>query len=116
MLVTYGFTRGQKRRVARVDSIQNIAEAKTLAWRMRADDRREGYNVTYVVSGHTVPALSGRGANDRAVWCCDTIVDVIDDEYGIQGPMYLEGVQFQRDGGGTRTTLSLIDPADWVAP
>jgi prophage tail gpP-like protein len=116
MLVTYGFTRGQKRRVARVDSIQNIAEAKTLAWRMRADDRREGYNVTYVVSGHTVPALNGRGADDRAVWCCDTIVDVIDDEYGIQGPMYLEGVQFQRDGGGTRTTLSLIDPADWVAP
>ncbi len=116
MLVSYGFTRGQKRKTARVDSIQNLAEAKNFAWRMRADDRRDGYNITYTVSGHTIPALNGRTANDRAVWCVDTVVDVVDDEYGIYGPMYLEEVQFQRDGGGTRTTLSLIDPADWVPP
>ena len=109
-------TRGQKRKTARVDSVQSIAEAKNLAWRMRADDRRDGYNITYTVSGHTIPALNGRTANDRAVWCVDTVVDVVDDEYGIYGPMYLEEVQFQRDGGGTRTTLSLIDPADWVPP
>jgi prophage tail gpP-like protein len=116
MLGNYGFSRGQKRNVTRVDSVQNTAEANDLAWRMRADDRRDGYGVTYVVSGHTVPALNGRTSNDRAVWSFDTVVDVDDDEYGIHGPMYLSDVQFQRDGGGTRTTLTLIDSEDWVAP
>lgn len=116
MIVTYGFARGQKRNTVRVDSIQNLAEAQKYAWRMRADDRREGYNVSYTVSGHTVPALNGRTVNDRAVWSVDTVVDVDDDEYGIHAPMYLEEIQFQRDAGGTRTTLQLIDPADWVAP
>jgi prophage tail gpP-like protein len=116
MLVTYGFARGQKRKTMRVDTVNSVAEANKLAWRMRADDRRDAYNISYTVSGHTVPMLNGRTANDRAVWCVDTIVDVDDDEYGIHGPMYVEEVQFARDQGGTRTTLSLIDPADWVAP
>ena len=116
MLVTYGFARGQRRKTSRADSIQNLTEANNLAWRMRADDRREGFNVTYTVSGHTIPALNGRTANDRAVWAFDTVVDVVDDEYGIYGPMYVQDVQFTRDSGGTRTTLSLFDAADWVAP
>lgn len=116
MIETYGFSRGQKRSVTRVDAVASVAEATKLAWRMRADARREGYNVSYTVSGHTVPALNGRTANDRAVWSFDTVVVVDDDEYGIHGPMWIEEVQFMRDQGGTRTTLQLIDPADWVAP
>jgi prophage tail gpP-like protein len=114
-MLGYGFPR-QRRRTARVDTVQTPDEALKLAWRMRAEDRRDSWNLTYVVSGHTVPALNGRTANDRAVWSADTTVEVDDDEYGISGVYYISDVQFQRDGSGTRTTLTLIDPADWVPP
>jgi len=83
---------------------------------MRADDRRDSWNLSYAVSGHTVPALNGRTVNDRAVWSPDTTVQVDDDEYGIYGTFYISDVQYQRDGSGTRTMLTLIDPADWVPP
>lgn len=114
-MLGYGFPRA-RRRTARVDNVQNTAEALKLAWRMRADDRRDAYNLTYTVSGHTVPALNGRTVNDRAVWGIDTTVEVDDDEYGVHQNFYVSDVQFQRDGSGTRTTLTLIDPADWVPP
>jgi len=114
-MLGYGFPRA-RRRTARVDNVQSAAEALKLAWRMRAEDRREGWNLTYTVSGHTVPVLGGRSVNDRAVWGIDTTAEVEDDEYGIYGTYYVSDVQFQRDGSGTRTTLTLIDPADWVPP
>jgi prophage tail gpP-like protein len=114
-MLGYGFPRG-RRRSARVDTVQSSSEALKMAWRMRADDRRDAWNVTYPVSGHTVPALNGRSINDRAVWSPDTTVQVDDDEYGLYGTYYISDVQFQRDGAGTRTMLQLIDPADWVSP
>lgn len=114
-MLGYGFPR-QRRRTARADNVSSVAEALKLAWRMRADDRRDSWNLSYTVSGHTVPALNGRTVNDRAVWSPDTTVEVEDDEYGLYGTYYISDVQFQRDGGGTRTMLTLIDPTDWVPP
>lgn len=114
-MLAYGFPR-QRAKTARVDTVQSSAEALKMAWRMRAEDRRDSWNITYPVSGHTVPALNGASGNTRAVWGIDTTVEVEDDEYGIYGTYYISDVQFQRDGAGTRTNLTLIDPADWVPP
>jgi prophage tail gpP-like protein len=111
----YGFS-PKRKRTARIDTVQSSSEAQILAWRMRADDRRDSYNITYTVSGHTVPALNGRTVKDRAVWCVDTTIEVIDDEYGINETMWCTDVNFKRDGGGTTTILSLVSAEDWVAP
>ena len=83
---------------------------------MRADDRRDGYNITYTVSGHTIPALNGRTANDRAVWCVDTVVDVVDDEYGFMARCILRKCSFSGTAAVRERRFSLIDPADWVPP
>jgi hypothetical protein len=47
------------------------------------------------------------------VWAADTVVDVHDDEYGIYGPMWIEGVEFRR-GPATMTTITLMRGGDLV--
>lgn len=114
-MIGYGFPRSRAY-TARVDTCTSVDEARKLAWRARADTRRESYVVTYTVSGNTVPALSGRTTKNRAVWAINTVVDVFDDEFGIYEDMWITDVQFARDGSGTRTTLTLVSAADWVPP
>jgi hypothetical protein len=61
-----------------------------MARRKIAECRRAGWRLSYPVSGHTVAAIGG----GRAVWAPDTTVEVIDEELGLQGVMYLESVTF----------------------
>jgi prophage tail gpP-like protein len=115
-MIGYGFTAAARTYTARVDTCTSIDEAQKLAWRERAENRREGYVVNYTVAGHSIPALNGRTRNDRAVWAVNTVVDVFDREYGIYENMWITDVQFQRDGSGTRTGLTLVSASDWVPP
>jgi hypothetical protein len=39
---------------------------------------------------------------------------MLDDEYGIRGNFWIEGVEPRRDGSGTTTTLTLMRPEDLV--
>ncbi len=58
-----------------------------------ADSRRNSFSLSYNVAGHTVDAISGGG---RLVWQPDTVVHVVDEELGIDGPMYLESCDYAR--------------------
>lgn len=102
--------------VIRDDTVSTSEQADNLAWRTRSEHRREGRVLNYSVSGHSVPALTGRTSNDRAAWAVNTIVEVVDEEFGLQENMWITDVQFQRDAGGTRTNLTMVSAEDWVPP
>jgi prophage tail gpP-like protein len=51
----------------------------------------------------------------RAVWAPDTVVRVLDDEHGISGDFWIEGVTFRGSSShGTTTELTLMRPEDLV--
>lgn len=76
-----------------------------------AHDRRENWQLTYTVTGHTWPAIAG---GERLTWAVDTMVEVDDQEFGLQGNFWIESVSFKRDGGGTHTELHLMRPEDLI--
>jgi prophage tail gpP-like protein len=87
--------------------VTSSKQADFLAHRKAAQDQRHGFELTYKVSGHTVPAIAG----GRAAWTVDTIVNVQDDELGLSGPFWIENVSMRRDmGGGTTTEIKLLKP------
>lgn len=91
------------------DQIKSQRDADYMARRRCAEMRRASKSLSYTVKGHTVD--SAFAEFDSAIWWPDTIVEVDDDELGIHGPKYIEGVTFRR-GPETTTTLDLIDPED----
>ncbi len=105
------FNLGFKRPLVLKDAhVTNSEQAQFYARRKLAETRRAGWQLSYTLSGHTTPSLIG-GA--RAVWAVDTIVEVDDQEFGLQGPFYIESVEFMR-GPHTTTTLTLQRPEDLV--
>ncbi len=100
----------KKRLVIEDDHVRTIAQANLLARRKIAESRRNGWKLSYIVSGHTVPALKGGG---RIPWTQDTVLQVVDDEFGIEGPMYIESVQYEAQMQKT-TRLNLMRCEDLV--
>ena len=80
------------------------AQAKFLALRKMAQSRRDGCSLSYTVSGHTVNAISGGG---RLVWQPDTVVQVFDEDLGIDEPYYLDSCSYSR-GPKSMTRLNLM--------
>lgn len=85
------------------------AQAKLLARRKCAEERRAGWELHYKVAGHSTPAIGG----GRVVWQPDTTVEVVDDELGVHGVMYVESVAFSRTPD-TLTELHLLRIDDLV--
>ncbi len=83
----------KKVKIYRDDKIKAPAQATFLALRKMSEARRNGLSLSYTVSGHTVNAISGGG---RLVWQPDTVVHVVDEELGIDGPMYLDSCDYSR--------------------
>ena len=100
-----------RHRVVADPQANNDKRAEYLCKRLAAEDRRQGWTISYTVKGHTAPALGG---NDRLVWAVDTIVAVRDDELGIYGDHWIESVAFRGGPGGTTTELTLLRPTDMV--
>lgn len=100
----------EKPLIIRDEKVRTVEQAKFLARRKIAESRRHGWRLTYRVAGHTVEALKGGG---RIVWQPDTVVEVIDDELGIEGPMYVESVRYTRNPQ-TVTELHLLRIEDLV--
>ena len=90
---------------------KSAAQCEFYARRACAEARRQGWELVYTVEGHTAPSLVGNG---RAVWAIDTIVDVQDDELGIYGPHWIEGVTLRGGPNGTTTEITLMRPEDLV--
>ena len=107
-MIGFGFTRPF---VAKDVNVTNADMAAFYARRKLAETRRDGWQLGYTVSGHTIPALAG----GRACWAVDTIIDVQDDEFGLHESLWVESVTFRRDeSGGTSTELAFMRPADLV--
>lgn len=104
-MLLYGFPRSRAF-TQRVDTVSTADQAEFLARKMIAEQRRDGWSLQYTVTGHTVPALNGRTSRDRAVWCVDGLVEVVDDEYGVAETLWVSDVIFRRDGSGTFTDLT----------
>ncbi len=90
------------------DKVKTPEQAAFLALRKMAESRRNSWNYTVMVSGHTVEALSGGG---RLVWQPDTTVHVIDQVLGIDEVMYLDDVDYER-GPKSTCKLSLMRTRD----
>lgn len=74
------------------NDVTTAKQAEHLARRKMAEFNRAGWELTYVMSGHSTPN-SANGA--RAVWTPNTIVHVEDGELGLKGDYWLEEVSMQ---------------------
>lgn len=95
---------------------QTGANAAYFCRRKLAEERREGFVLTYTFAGHTLPFGSGLTTPDpskRAVVVPDTTVWVNDAILGIQGVFYVESVRRERRPE-TVTTIRLMRPEDLV--
>lgn len=97
--------------VVRDANCGSLAQAEFLALRKLAEERRAGWSLVYKLTGHTTPSISGR---ERAVWTFDTLVEVDDEEFGIQGIFYIENVAYHRGSDGTSTTIRLMRTSDLI--
>lgn len=105
-----GFTKGF---CTEAKDAKSQSQAEYLARRKCAEARRSGWSLGYTVTGHTAPSLVMAGR--RHVWSVDTMVFVDDEEIGIRGPHWIEGVIFRGSpSAGTTTELSLMRPEDLV--
>jgi prophage tail gpP-like protein len=112
-MLLYGFPRSRAF-TQRVDTVSTADQADFLARKMIAEQRRDGWSLTYTVTGHTVPALNGRTSRDRAVWCVDAVIECVDDEYGLAEPLWISDVVLRRDGSGTYTDITLCRLDDLI--
>lgn len=89
---------------------KTIKQAEFLARRKIVEARRAGWQVTYIVAGHTAPSLVD-GA--PAVWAHDTIVEVDDDELGLYGRFWCESTRHAANPQAT-ATITLMREEDAV--
>lgn len=103
-----GYDVYQRRLVVREANVQTIAQATRLAKRRIGEGRRDGWVLTYRLSGHTTPTIDG---SSRMVWTPDIMVDVDDAEFGIKEQLYVESCEYSR-GPQTQTVIRLMRPLD----
>jgi prophage tail gpP-like protein len=86
---------GKRKRIKihRDDKIKTPAQATFLALRKLAESRRNGFSLAYTIAGHTLQALTGGG---RLVLQPETVIHVVDEELGIDAPMYIDGCRYPR--------------------
>lgn len=102
----FGFT---KTKTIRAATVRTAEQAQFVARKMAAEDRRQGYQLRYTVSGHTVPVKG----NLRAVWTPDTVVRVDDELLNLHDSFYLEACEYRRSPQ-TETELTLVRRDDLV--
>lgn len=116
MLNTYGFGKAfdgsdinSRSLVVRDAHCHNAAQAAYLAQRKLAEGRRHGFQLVYTMSGLSTPGING----GRAIWTPDTLVEVVDEEFGINSTFWIEAVDFQRSPQ-SQTTIHLMRTFDIV--
>lgn len=105
-MADWGFV---KTKTIRSTTIRTEEQAQFVARKMAAEDRRNGYQLKYVVSGHTVPT----NGTQRMVWTPDTVIRVRDELLNINDDMYLESCEYRRSPH-TETELTLMRRQDLV--
>ena len=90
--------------------VDSVKAAEFVARWQIAEANRTSWTLSYTVAGHTTVGMNGEFP---VVWTPDTVVEVDDDEIGIQGRFYISEVTFNR-GPQTTTDLTLMRPQDLV--
>lgn len=98
-----------RNRSARDANVHTVEQAEFLANRLLAEERRESWRLEYTLAGHTTPSLVNGGG--RAVWTPDTLVEVVDDEFGLNDTYWIESVEHRR-APQTETTIRLLRRKD----
>jgi prophage tail gpP-like protein len=98
----------RKIKTYRDDKVKTPAQAAFLALRKMAESRRNALSIGYTIPGHTLPALSGGG---RLVVQPETVIHIVDEERGIDGPMYIDDVKYSRQPM-SRARISVMRPED----
>jgi prophage tail gpP-like protein len=113
-MIGYGYDLARALAV-RDKHVQNAAQAAYLAQRKLAEGRRHGFQLVYTMSGLSTPAIGG----GNAVWTPDTVVEIVDDEFGIDSTtpggnhFWIDQVDFGR-APHTTSTIRLMRPYDVV--
>jgi prophage tail gpP-like protein len=93
---------------------QSQSMAENYGARKLAEERREGYQLWYTISGHTLPLYGTTAGNGgTAVVTVDTVVQVDDEELGISAPFYIDSLVRSRSPH-TSTKIRLVRPGDIV--
>lgn len=94
-------------------SVQNRIQCENYCERKLMEEAREGYQLRYILSGHTLPSFGGSSPTDTTVITTDTIVMVTDEEIGITSPtaFYIESLRRMRKPE-TCTEIRLMRPSD----
>lgn len=88
------------------NDVTSSAQAVHYARRRMAELNREGWQLSYTLSGHTT--VNNRG--HRALWTPNTVVTVDDRLLGIRGDYWIEAVSFK--GSPQTATVRLMRPSD----
>lgn len=101
-------------RVIKDPNCKSIHQANYRARKECAAERRANRSFVYVIPHrHTMPLIENPA--QRGIIAPDTVVHVRDDEFGINGPMWVERVKFSKSvTGGTFTEVTLLDPGDLI--
>jgi prophage tail gpP-like protein len=83
----------KKIKTYRDDKVKAPEQSAFLAIRKMAESRRNALTLKYTIAGHTLPAITGGG---RLVVQPDTVAHVVDDDRGIDGPMYIADCKYGR--------------------
>lgn len=109
-MVALGFD--WKHFVTKDDYAKTTDHATYLARRAAAEHRRTNWELVYPVKGHVAPLFEDPA--QFAVWGIDNIVRVKDEENGIEGDYWIEGVEMFGGADGTKTEINLMRPEDLV--
>ncbi len=90
-------------------NVSTLEQAEFYARRKLSEYARAGWQLSYTIPGHTTPSLI---TGQPCVWQPDTMVEVIDDEFGLKGLYYVEECVYSRPP--TTTTLTLMRPQNLI--
>jgi len=89
------------------NDIKSQKQAVHYARRRMAELNRDGWRLSYTMSGHSTEGADG----NRAVWSPNTVVQVDDREIGVKGDFWIEDVSLRGNPQQT-ATLRLMRPGD----
>jgi prophage tail gpP-like protein len=88
-------------------AIRSDAQARNLARRTIADERRSAWKLTYPLKGHSIDS-DGK----KLLIAPDTVADVVDEENGIEAALYIASVEYKGDNEETTTVCQMMRPQD----
>src|ERR1041384_2413638 len=89
----------RKIKTFRDDKVKTPEQAAFLALRKMAESRRNAFTLRYTIAGHTLAAIRGGG---RLVAQPETVVHVVDEDRGIDGPMYVADCKYSKQPQATK--------------